>query len=302
MSRKEGLQRHRFIIRQLEKKPSTFKEILDYLEFQEGITPENKFTCSIRTFQRDIRDIATIYDIEIKCDKARNEYYISHDGREDYSERLMESLDLFNAIKMGNSLGNIMLFENRQALGVEHMNGLLHAIKNRLEVSFNYKKFYDASVTKRTVRPVAIKEARNRWYLLAQDTKDEIIKNFGLDRLFDMEIGRQNFKAIKDYDPAKEFKHHFGIINGTGEEPQRVVLSFTPTEGRYVKSLPLHHSQHEILNNEKERQFEYFLVPTYDFRMEILSYGNTVKVLEPEGLRQQIIDQLQEALGKYEVE
>lgn len=297
--RREGVQRQRFIIHQITKKPSTFEEIQDFLQFQETIS-DDRLTCSQRTMQRDIREILSDYDIEIKCDRSTNEYYIAHDGREEHSERLMETFDLFNAIRIGNSFGNHLIFENRKALGAEHMNGLLHAIRNRVEVSFSYKKFDDGSVSSRTVKPVAIKESRNRWYLLAKDSKDKVVKNFSLDRISDLEISSRNFKAIKDFDPPEEFKYTFGIINGTGEKPQRIVLSFTPQEGRYINSLPLHQSQKELLENETERRFEYHLAPTHDFKMEILSHGDKVKVLEPESLRKDIIQMLQRSLEGYE--
>ena len=298
MSRQEGLQRHRFIIHQLSKRPSSFEDIQNFLRLQETLS-EDKLTCSIRTFQRDMKEIDENYKIEIKCDKSQNLYFIAEDGREAQSERLMETFDLFNAIKMGNSFGNHLIFENRKVLGTEHMHGLLHSIKNRLEVNFTYKKFYDASITKRKVRPVAIKEARNRWYLLAQDSKDDIVKNFGLDRISELEISNKKFRNITDYDPAEEFKYNFGIINGTGELPQKIVLSFTPTEGRYINSLPLHHSQVEIVNNDTERRFEYKLVPTYDLKMELLSYGDTVKVLEPESLQKELVEILSKTLQRY---
>lgn len=296
--RREGVQRQRFIIHQLSKKPSTFEEIQDFLQFQETISSD-RLTCSIRTMQRDIREILSDYDIEIKCDRSTNEYYIAHDGREGRSERLMETFDLFNAIRIGNSFGNHLIFENRKALGTEHMNGLLHAIRNRVEVSFSYKKFNDGSISSRTVKPIAIKESRNRWYMLAMEADKDVVKNFSLDRISNLEISSRKFKAIKGYDINEEFKYTFGIINGTGEEPQRIVLSFTPGEGRYINSLPLHHSQQEILNNETERRFEYHLAPTYDFKMEILSHGDQVKVLEPESLKKHIIEQLQKSLAGY---
>lgn len=298
MSRQEGIQRHRFIIHQLNKKPSTFKEIANFLKLQEEITGD-RLTCSLRTFQRAMIEISGLYQVDIKYDKKQKVYYIEEDEREAQSERLMESFDLFNAIRMGNSFGNHLIFEERRALGTEHMHGLLHAIRNRLEVSFNYRKFDDGSVTKRTVHPVAIKEARNRWYLLARDPAGGVVKNFGLDRIAGLEIGSKKFREIKDFDPTNEFKYTFGIINGTGEKPEKILLSFTAQEGRYINSLPLHHSQKEILKNNTERIFEYKLVPTYDFKMEILSYGDTVKILEPESLRKDIVEQLKKALGRY---
>lgn len=301
MSRQEGIQRHRFIIHQLKRKPSTFEEILNFLGLQEELSGD-ELTCSLRTFQRAMKEIYRIYNITIKYDKSRQVYYIEGDEQDAQSERLMESFDLLNAIKMGNSFGNHLIFENRKALGTEHMHGLLHAIRSRLEVQFSYLKFADGSISGRSVKPIAIKEARNRWYLIAVDSTDETVKNFALDRMTELKMGNKKFRKIQDFDPQEEFKYTFGIINGTGEKPERIVLSFTPTEGRYIESLPLHHSQKEVMKNKKEHRFEYELVPTYDFKMEILSYGNTVKVIEPESLKKDIIAQLQKALGNYKLE
>lgn len=298
MSRREGIQRHRYIIHQLSKRPSSFEDIQSFLRLQEEIS-EDRLTCSIRTLQRDIKEISENFKIEIKCDRSRKLYYIREDGRDADTERLMESFDLFNAIKIGNSLGSHLIFENRKALGTEHMHALLHAIRHRKEVEFLYNKFDSDSISERTVRPVAIKESRHRWYLIAQDVKDGKIKNFGLDRISALEVGSRKFREVKDYDPVEDFRDIFGIINGTGEEPQKILLSFKPTEGRYVKSLPLHHSQREIMNDENEIRFEYRLVPTYDFKMEILSHGAQVKVLEPNSLKKDIAARLEQALEAY---
>lgn len=272
---------------------------MNFLTLQEEITGD-RLTCSLRTFQRAMIEISRIYQVDIKFDKSQKVYLIEQDERDAQSERLMESFDLFNAIRMGNSFGNHLIFENRKALGTEHMHGLLHAIRSRVEVSFSYKKYEDGSISERIVKPIAIKEARNRWYLIARDSADEVVKNFGLDRINGLNISNRKFKKIKDFNPEEEFRYTFGIINGTGEKPEKIVLSFTPTEGRYVKSLPLHHSQKEILKNKKEHRFEYDLVPTYDFKMEILSYGDTVKVLEPANLRKDIVAKLKKALEGYQ--
>lgn len=298
MSRQEGIQRHRFIIHQLKKKPSTFDEIRDFLALQEELS-ENNLVCSLRTFQRAVNEISSIYQIEIKYDKSRKVYYIDEDESDSQSERLMESFDLVNAIRIGNSFGNQLIFENRRPMGTEHMHGLLHAIRNSVEVNFDYQKFEDGSTSRRKVKPIAIKEARNRWYLIAEDTFDGVVKNFGLDRMEGLVLSSKKFKKIKDFNAEDRFRYTFGIINGTGEKPEKVVLSFTPEAGRYINSLPLHHSQKEILNNKKECRFEYNLIPTHDLKMEILSHGNTVKVIEPAGLKKDIMSQLEKALKLY---
>lgn len=298
MARKSTLQRQRLIISKLRRTPCTFEQLQDFLQ-RESEFSEEDLTCSIRTFQRDIKAIASLYNIEIQCDRSRNIYEIVDDGSEDHNERLLEAFEIYNALNLSNNFAREVIVEKRKPLGTEHLYGLLHAIRNGFSVTFSYEKYSDGDLRQRTVNPLAIKEAQNRWYLLARDPGDKIVKSFGLDRISDLQLTRQKFESV-DYDPEKEYRHSFGIINGVGGEPQKIVLSFTPTEGKYINSLPLHHSQKEILKNDQEWRFEYFLLPTHDFIMEVLSYGADVKVLEPQSFRDSVLKQLQKAIKRYE--
>ena len=297
MGRRTTLQRHRLIISKLRRTPCTFEQLQDFLQ-RESELSEDDLTCSIRTFQRDIRAISSLYHIEIRCDRSRNTYEIVEDENEDHNERLLEAFEIYNALDLSSNFARQVIVEKRKVLGTENLHGLLHAIRNGFSVKFFYEKYSNGDNRERTVNPVAIKEAQNRWYLLGQDQKDLKVKSFGLDRISDLQITRQTFDPI-DYDPEKEYHNSFGIINGVKEKPQKIVLSFTPTEGKYINSLPLHHSQREILKNEDEWRFEYLLLPTHDFIMEVLSYGADVKVVAPKSFRSTIVEHLQQALEQY---
>lgn len=274
---------------------------MSYEELQREIAKdqdafEENLLTSQRTFQRDIKNIARVYDITIASDKSTNQYYIENDVEGLHSRRLRENFEIVNAIRMSKGFAETLIFEERKSLGTEHMAGLIHAIQNKLIVNFNYYKYWDASVSSRSVKPIALKEARNRWYLIAED--GDQVKNFALDRMKKLVISEHRFSSI-DYNVQKEFLNSFGIINGTDEDAEEVLLSFTPREGQYVQSLPLHHSQEMLLKNDSEMRFRYFIRPTYDFRMEILSYGDQVKVLKPQALKEEIKSQLQQALKGY---
>ena len=76
------------------------------------------------------------------------------------------------------------------------MAGLLYAVQNSWVVEFEYLKFWDGvDKPKRRVHPISLKEARNRWYLIAKDEKDEIIKNFSLDRIENLELTKEKFQT-----------------------------------------------------------------------------------------------------------
>ena len=296
MSVRQTIKRHYKIISCLKRRPMSFDELQDDMLLDPD-SIEDQLIKSQRTLQRDIKDIETIYGIVIVADRSSGKNYIEENTENTHSQRLRESFDLINAIRLSKSLGNSLVFEERKSLGTHHMSGLLHSVQNSLKVKFDYHKFYDDTDSKREVMPIALKEARNRWYLIAKDV-DNIIKNFALDRIMSLLITEIKFKPV-GYNVHQEFKDSFGIINGTDEKPINVILSFTAREGRYIESLPLHRSQKLISKNDKEYQFTYFIGPTYDFQMELLSYGNQVKVLEPETLRANIKRKLKEAIELY---
>lgn len=275
-----------------------FKELQDYLKLQMEFSEEDLF-CSQRTFQRDIKKIDTLFGIVIQFNPGTKKYEIVEDENGEHNERLMEAYDIYNALNVSDSLSRHVIVERRKSLGTENLHGLLHAIKNNFSVSFTYEKFSDGNLAQRKVNPVAVKEARNRWYLLAEDQKDGVVKSFGLDRISELEISSRKFIA-PEYNPEKEYRHSFGVINGVAIPPEKIVLSFTPQEGKYIHSLPLHHSQKQVLKNEEEWRYEYFLRPTHDFIMEVLSYGAEVKVLETRSFKNAVLKQLQEAVARYQ--
>jgi predicted DNA-binding transcriptional regulator YafY len=300
MSKKQFIKRHHLVINKLRCNPCSFKELQKHLE-NHSIDADENYMISKRTFERDVNEIRDIYKIDIEYNRSMNCYEIVHDADEVKNDRLMESFQIFNALSVSESISNQIILENRQPLGTENMHGLLHAIKNHFEVHFTHEKYWDEDheKTRRRVQPLALKEAKNRWYLIARDANDNRVKPFGLDRITDVDITRKKFNYPTGYNPEEVYNHSFGIITEENNPPQKIILSYSYDQGKYIKSLPLHHSQKELINDEKEYRIELFLQPTYDFLMELLSVGKEVKVIEPLSLQKEIIKMLEGTLERY---
>jgi predicted DNA-binding transcriptional regulator YafY len=299
--KKEAVLRYHVIIKKLRRFPATFQEIAEALQLESEIQSYN-FYISKRTFQRDVEDIRTIYNIDIQYDFSRKVYYINYDNKEEFKERILEAFDTFHALNLSDRLSRHIHFERRHPQGTENLYGLLHAIKNRFRVRFEHQKFWEAEITHREAEPLALKEFQSRWYLVARDLKDNRIKTFGLDRIKKLEITRQSFKPEEDFDVKKYFRYCFGIIrpDKKNEKPQEIILSFDPVEGKYIKSLPLHETQEIVVDNEKEVRVRLKLFVTYDFIMELLSHGNRVKVVKPYQLAWEMEERYQQALKQYQ--
>jgi predicted DNA-binding transcriptional regulator YafY len=298
MSKRETIARYSLIIKKLRKHPATFNEISDYLELESELQEYN-FVVSKRTFQRDLEDIRSLYNIDIQYDPSDKVYRIDFELEPELNERILEAYDTFHALNLTDRLSDHIHFENRKSRGTENLYGLLHAIKNQVQIKFTYLKFGEDKPTHRITEPYALKEFKNRWYLLANNLKDDRIKSFALDRLTELKITKRPFQSKKDYAVNEHFKYSFGIISPDNQTPQEVVLSFQPFQGKYIKSLPLHDTQQILVDNKEEVRVALKVFITHDFIMEMLSHGDDVKVIQPESLIQQLKSRYENALKLY---
>ena len=299
MSKRESLGRYIHIIKMLRRQPLRFTDIENNLEVQ-GEVDGCIYSISQRQFQRDIKDIRELYNIDITFDRKHMMYRIEFDEASEMDTRIFEAFDTFNALNVTDRLSSHIHFENRRPQGTEHLYGILHAIRNGLEIEFTYTKYWDDKVSQRRLQPYALKEFRNRWYVVGADLKDNQIKSFGLDRLTDLEITKKRFTIPQDFNVQEHYRYCFGIISPNADKPQEVVLSFTEYQGKYIKSLPLHHTQQILVDCKEELRVKLKVFITEDFVMEIISHGERVRVLEPQSLANQIRSIHEEAVEGYE--
>ena len=299
MSTKESLLRYIHIINKLRKAPATFDEI-DHFLSEHSALQDYKFNVSKRQFQRDLKDISSIFEIDVSYDFSRQVYFINEEEYSEISQRRMEAFDTFNTLKIGENTSRHIFLEKRRPQGTENLFGLLHAIKQYIRIEFNYHKYWEDQPAIRTVEPLALKEFKNRWYVLAKDLKDNRIKSFALDRLSSLEILKKRFTPPENFDVNSYYKHCFGIISpDEDQQVQEVILSFDPYQGKYIKSLPLHESQEILIDNEKELQIRLSIFITYDLLMEILSFGGYVKIIQPDSLIAELKSTFKKALKQY---
>lgn len=297
MAKQDYILRYLFIIRKLRNsKKARFEEIHKYIELEFSLLDEPK-KLSRRTFQRDLKEIRTIFNIDIQCN-ANGEYYIDEDENNGVNNRILEGFDLFNTLSSIQKKFPFILLEERCALGTDNIYGLLHAIQNCFIVNFTHSKYWEDKVTQRTVKPYALKEFKGRWYILSEDMGDNRTKTFGLDRITNLEITQKSFTYPDDFMPNEYFKDCFGIITDETIAVEEIVLSFDEVQARYIKSFPLHHSQKEIEPIDGEYTIQLKLRPSIDFIMELLSHGDKVRIVKTESLKLRLKEIFQNSLNK----
>ena len=111
---------------------------------------------------------------------------------------------------------------------------------------------------------------------------------YALDRMLDVEVLSDTFKLPEGLDAKAWFQSLYGVRRYDDMKPQQVLLKVYGKQVRYFRSLPLHSSQEEIETHRDYSIFAYNLAPDYDFKQDILSFGDTIEVLEPSQLRIEI--------------
>ncbi len=105
------------------------------------------------------------------------------------------------------------------------------------------------------------------------------------------------FSVPEDFNAEEYISHSYGIIFDEGNV-KNVAIRTDSRQAKYLRSVPLHHSQTEILHDAYSI-FYYKIKITPDFVQELLSYGPKITVINPPELRAMIITSLQESLNNY---
>jgi len=290
--------RQQLILNKLRKGNFTFDEILRYLELESEIQSLDLLS-SKRTIQRDLKIIYSVYGVEIKYDRQLRKYRIFNDEQSIIQQRLLEAVDIYNALSLKDKISDKLIFEQRKPQGTEHLVSILNAIKNKKQIKFDYIKYWESHVEQRIIEPRDLKEYKQRWYAIGIDVEKSAPRIFGLDRIKNLEITTTNFK-FKNIDVEAMFKNSFGIISPNNDKPINIELTFTSFQAKYIKSLPLHHSQKNIKEDKDNVVFSLFLVPTFDFKMELTSYGSSLLNIRPASLKNEIITEFKNTLKQLE--
>ena len=172
-----------------------------------------------------------------------------------------------------------------------------------------YRRYGAASAISCPVAPYCVKLFKRRWYVLVRFDRPsyrdngngdkEALSILSLDRIENIELLQEKFTINPEFDAVAFFNECFGIVVGDGTQPVRIVLRAYGMEPHYLRDLPLHHSQREILSTEEYTDFELFMRPTSDFKASLMSRGEWLQVISPDWLAIDMQNWLQAAINRY---
>jgi predicted DNA-binding transcriptional regulator YafY len=128
--------------------------------------------------------------------------------------------------------------------------------------------------------------------MVGNSIRENKIRVYSLDRVLEIQPIEKAFKYPADFSPEIYFEGYFGVIHDEDYTLENVKLKVRADQANYLRSLPMHHSQTETERNNDFSIFTLQIRPTYDFQQELLRIGDTLEVLEPLWLRNEIAEMI----------
>ena len=215
-----------------------------------------------RTFYRCLNEIEMLFDIEILCERSPygGQYYIAEsDSNSKTKQWLLSQFAMSQSLDTSRELQDQILYEPIPA-GTEYLTTIVEAMREK-------KKLHVAHLRFDSTEPP-------HEFLLAP-------------------LCLKVFK--KKFNPKAYFSGYYGVFCGKQYTPEIVRARVVPIAAKFLRSLPLHHSQKEI----EPCVFEWFVAPTLDFIQQLRTYGSELEILHPQSLREQFKAELEQQLALY---
>lgn len=216
-----------------------------------------------RTFRNHITAILDQFGIEIAFRRGCG-YYINPDDLDESktAKWMLSSLSMYNTLSECQSMKERTLFDDVPAR--DGLQDLVQAMKSGKAVSFTYRSHFEEESHDVEMEPYCLKFFKLRWYVIGRRTEDGELRTYAIERMTGIEQTDRPFTIPDDFDGEAYFSNYFGVT--ASGKPERIVLKAIDLEAKYIRSLPLHHSQSEIETGKGDAVFELFLAPTWDFR------------------------------------
>lgn len=264
------------------------------------------------TFNRHRDAILDMFGVIIECDRKDGYcYYI-------YNKDVLNDNSianwLFSTLSVGNMLDENVGVQDRILLesipsGNQDLRLIIKAMRENRRMMITYRRYGAASANSFPVAPYCVKLFKRRWYVLVRFDRPsyrdngngdkEALSILSLDRIENIELLQEKFTINPEFDAVAFFNECFGIVVGDGTQSVRIVLRAYGMEPHYLRDLPLHHSQREILSTEEYTDFELFMRPTSDFKASLMSRGEWLQVISPDWLAIDMQNWLQAAINRY---
>lgn len=268
-----------------------------------SVLNDDQSPLALRTFHNHRHAIESLFGIRILCDRGNNNRYYVFEGDDIQTTRLkiwmMQKLGYSDLDREFPELAERVLLDDTPEDKYD-LNAIIEGIRHNRVMRLTYSVPTCDGKTLLPIAPYCVRYWNSRWYLLGKDVETGMLHMFDLDRVVSIVLTDATFSYPADFSPRECFRHSFGMALPGKDSPDNVRLRISGETRDKVRTLPLHHSQKEVLTTNDFSVFEYYIIPGDDFISTVLSHGLDTQVVYPESLRQLVGERLREMADQYD--
>ncbi len=123
--------------------------------------------------------------------------------------------------------------------------------------------------------------------------------NVAIDRIVNIEMSHVKFIPNSTIDWQDYFSDMIGVSKPIDGKLEEIVLQFNQLTGKYMENKPIHETQKHKWQNEETLEVKIKVIPNYELERLILSYGDSVEVIQPKDLRERIKNRVENNIKLY---
>ena len=222
----------------------------------------------------------------------------------EFFDRLKESFD--------NTNQPLIIFDRNEDLkNRDLLPKLINFIENKKAIKFEYHPIHNKKSNVVELYPQLLKQYNARWFLfgLAMDKKK--ILTFSLEQIENVHNSSKKFEPC-NIDWNEYFDDMIGVTRKDGETTQEIIFWASKRECAYLEGKPIHSSQKLLKRSRTTELQKKYSVPendgkfftikcivNFELKREMTSKFGERLVLEPESLRNEIIDDVKKMMDQY---
>lgn len=220
-----------------------------------------------------------------------------------YAESSFEKLKGFASSRLFEAFERMeSAFVNRVRF-VKNYNGLedlmldiLEAIIGRKKSIVRYNSFKSGAVKEYHVKPLHFFEENGGLYLMVQIDSTGDVYTFALERIKNFEISSESFDYPSNFNATEFLNRPFGLFMDDCFDSR---IWFSERISKYIKERRWAENQKINKNEDGSIILEMQTCGWLDVKKWVLSYGKEARVIEPEKMRREIIEETKYIAENY---
>lgn len=242
-----------------------------------------KFKISVQMFRLDAKKIREDFKIMIRSRKLkyRLESRIS-------LETLNELILTYLSINKNDTIRNLKPIKDKyKDRTLSLFVNIIYAINNKNILEIEYGKNSFGESVRREVTPISIIRAQRNIYLLGFEGENfKEVRSYLLERLENVSVTSKECKLEEYPESAGIFRFSWGSF--TGGEKKYVRLKFPAKFYDYFNN-KIFMEEQEVTQTPEGVVLEFKVKISYEFISWVMGWGENVKILQPEELRDEVI-------------